>query len=147
MSLLKRKSKTVYVVPEFYKDWGNAGYELECLGKRLDAVREALVYLKDKPENDWAVGHWREAEAVLLRKWKHTIRLKETGLRQVQKADSGPKIDYNWWEGSEEAANIRIPILDGISNWLQDRVSTRSLDRAWEMARNESLQKARQGLG
>jgi hypothetical protein len=147
LKFLSRKTKTEYITPEFYKDWGNASHELECLGRRLDATRQALAYLKDKPENHWALRQWRETEAILLRKWKNTIRMKETGLRQIVSYDSGPKIDYAWWEGSYEVA-MRIPIMDGIMQWMQEKTGNTdySLDRAWEMAREEKLQKARQGL-
>jgi len=138
-----KKVKVEYITPEFYKDWGNAAYELKCLEHRLDAVRSAL---KECKPDSWAYRHWAETEAVLLRKWKHTVRLKDVGLRQINKVDMGPAIDYDWWEGSEEVA-MRFPILDGISNWIQDRVvGSASLDRAWAKAQEEKLQKARQGL-
>jgi len=140
-----KKTKTEYITPEFYKDWGNAGYELEVLGRRLDAVRQTLDYLKDKPENHWAVVKWRQAEAIILRKWQHTVRLKETGLRQAGKMDLGPKIDYNWWEGSDEV-RMSFPLLDNITRLILDHTGNTNLDRAWEMARDEKLQKARQGL-
>ena len=140
-----RKAKTEYITPEFYKDWGNASYELEVLGRRLDAVRQALNYLKDKPEDHWAVIQWRQAEAIILRKWKHTLRLKETGLRQSGKVDFGPKINYDWWEGSDEIA-MRLPIIDNLIQIISDKVGNTNFNRAWEMAREEKLQKARQGL-
>ena len=147
LKFLSRKTKTEYIVPSFYKDWGNASHELECLGRRLDATRQAIAYLKDKPENHWALRQWRETEAILLRKWKHTIRMKETGLRQIHSYDTGPKIDYDWWEGSYEVA-MRMPLIDGIMQWMHDKTGNTdySLDRAWAMAQEEKLQKARQGL-
>ena len=137
-----KKVKVEYITPEFYKDWGNAAYELKCLEHRLDAVRTALS--ECKPDS-WAYNHWAEAEAVLLRKWKHTVRLKDVGLRQTNKVDMGPAIDYDWWEGSEEVA-MRFPLLDGITNWITDRVSSPNLERAWWMAIEQKVQKARQGL-
>ena len=145
LKFLSRKTKTEYITPEFYKDWGNASYELESLGRRLDAVRQSLSYLKDKPDDHWAVVQWRQAEAIILRKWKHTARLKETGLRQAGKIETGPKISYDWWEGSEEPT-MHFPVLDAVSRWIQDSAGNSNLDRAWEMAKEEKLQKARQGL-
>jgi hypothetical protein len=147
--MFRSKRKTEYITPEFYKDWGNASAELESLGRRLDAVRSTIARLElhDKPADHWALRQWRENEAIILRKWKHTLRLKETGLRQKQNWDSGPKVSYDWWEGSEEPV-LQFPILDAVSRWIQDSVNGNfDLTRAWEMARNESLQKARQGLG
>jgi hypothetical protein len=145
LKFLSRKTKTEYIVPSFYKDWGNASYELECLGRRLDATRQAINYLKDKPENHWALRQWRENEAILLRRWKHTIRLKETGLRQIQNYDSGPKISYDWWENAEEVP-MTMPLLDNISRWIMEYTGNTNLDRAWAIAQEEKLQKARQGL-
>jgi len=44
---------------------------------------------------------------------------------------------------------LQMPLFSNIADMLTDRFgyTTNNLDRAWEMARNESLQKARQGLG
>ena len=148
LKFLSRKTKTEYVTPEFYKDWGNASYELDVLGRRLDAVRQAIKYLEDckKPEDHWAMVQWRQSEAIILRKWKHTMRLKETGLRQAGKVDTGPAIRYDWWEGAEEVP-LTFPLLDVISRWIHDAtIGNTDLSRAWEMAREEKLQKARQGL-
>lgn len=147
MSLLKRKTKTEYITPDFYKDWGNTAYELENLGRRLDAVRATIARLEayDKPEDHWAVVQWRQAEDIILRKWKHTIRLKDTGLRQAGKIDTGPKVSYDWWEGSDEPV-MTLPLFDHIYSWLADRAGNTNFDRVWEMAREEKLQKARQGL-
>jgi len=142
MFRLKRKTKTEYITPEFYKDWGNAAYELECLGRRLDSAREAIK--RSKPDS-WAHNHWTEAEAIILRKWKHTIRLKDTGLRQANKKDTGPTINYDWWENAEEAP-MSMPLFDSFYHWMIDKTSNTNLDRIWEIAIQEKIQKARQGL-
>ena len=144
-----RKTKTDTVEVRHVKDWANSGHELELLGRRLDAVRSTIQHLEasKKPEDHWAVVHWRQAEAMVLLKWRRTQRLKETGLRQVGIVETGPKIAYDWWEGADEV-HMGLPIFDTIGQWIHDHtVGTPSLDRAWEMARNESLQKARQGRG
>ena len=40
-----------------------------------------------------------------------------------------------------------IPLFGSMGSWLQDKIAgNTNLDRAWEMAREEKLQKARQGL-
>jgi hypothetical protein len=147
MSLLKSKTKVEYVTPEFYKDWGNATYELESLGRRLDAVRATIARLEAlvKPEDHWALVQWRQSEAIILRKWKHTIRLKETGLRQAGKVDLGPKISYDWWEPSYEPG-MSMPFFDKLWTWLQERTYSPNYNRIWEIAKEEKLQKARQGL-
>jgi hypothetical protein len=131
------------------KDWANANAEIERLGLRLDAVRGIISTLvqRETPENHWGLKHWREVEAVVLRRWKHTIRLKEVGMKQVSKVKEGPEIDYSWWEKSDEVG-VRVPIIDNLFAIVGDKfgLSSGSLDRAWEMARDEKLQKARQGL-
>jgi hypothetical protein len=139
-----RKVKTEYVSLVFSKDWSNAGAEIERLGKRLDAVRQAR---KGAKRNSWAKKHWTQTEQIILRKWKQGVRLRGIGLRQAGKFDSGPKIDYSWWEGTEEIS-MRFPVLDAISQLLTEKFGFASpnLDRAWEMAKEEKLQKARQGL-
>jgi hypothetical protein len=96
----------------------------------------------------WAQNYWTMIEQTLLRKWRQSVRLQEIGLRQVTKQSPQPPIDYSWWEGSVEMG-LQMPLFSNIADMLTDRFgyTTNNLDRAWEMARNESLQKARQGLG
>jgi hypothetical protein len=140
-----RKAKTEFVpIGQFSKDWANAGAEVERLGQRLDAVRLAKKMAK---RNSWAKKHWAQSEQIILRKWKQSVRLHTVGLRQAGTVDLRPKIDYSWWEGSEEVV-MRFPVIDAISNWIQSKVgfTSANFDRAWEMAKEEKLQKARQGL-
>ena len=133
----KAKPVSIYSDQEL-KDWKDAWPEAERLALRLDTVRNQLVDLK---EGTWAHNHWTTIEQVLLRKWKLTVQLQQSGLRQrgpIQK----PAIDYSWWEKSDEHSS-QSPFW----NYLVDKVSSGpDLDRAWEMARDEKLQKARQGL-
>ena len=137
-----RSRKTPKQEEVFTKDWRDAGPEVERLGQRLDAARGAAGSAK---EGTWAHTFWATQEAVLLRKWQHAVRLHEVGLRQQGKVNPGIDISYDWWEGSDEVS-MRFPILDGISNWIQDKASSPNLDRAWEMAIEQKVQKARLGL-
>jgi hypothetical protein len=140
-----RKPKTEFVnTGEAYvKHWANSAYEIELLGNRLDAVRAAKKRAK---RNSWAKKHWTQAEAIMLRKWKMTVRLKDVGLIQKGKKDPfRTTVSYDWWENAEEVP-MTFPLFDSFSRMLQDKFGNTNLDRAWEMARNESLQKARQGL-
>ena len=147
MSLLKRKTKTEYVTPGFYKDWSNADCEIERLGHRLDAVRETIRRLEafDKPEDHWAIKQWRESEAILLRKWKQSVRLKDVGMRQVGVISDLPEVDMSWWEPSYEPG-LSFPLFDNLIFWMQERTYSPNYDRIWEIAKEEKLQKARQGL-
>lgn len=138
-----KKVKTEYVTPQFYKDWAQADAEIESLGRRLDAVRGILSDLMQREEEDsWAIRHWTEVEAIVLRKWKHTIRLKETGLRQVGATREGPNIDYDWWEGHDGINGPMFPFMGIFNNWINHS----DLNVSWEKAREEKLQKARLGL-
>ena len=147
--MFRSKRKTEFVTPEFYKDWANASAELESIGRRLDAVRTAIKYLEDGKvaENHWALRHWRSIEQVMLRRWHHTIRLKDVGMRQVTKRQDSPDIDYSWWEPSTEIS-MNFPLFDNIGNWINDRFgfTYSDLNASWENAKEEKLQKARQGL-
>jgi hypothetical protein len=142
---LSRKAKPEFYPTGFDKNWADAWPEIDRLGQRLDAVRKAV---KASAPNSWAEKHWSQIEAIVFRKWKNAILLKDIGMRQGSRRDTGPKISYDWWEGSGEVV-MRLPIFDNIAQMLTDKFgyTTNNLDRAWEMARNESLQKARQGLG
>ncbi len=139
-----KKTKTEFLNPEGeFKDWKDAWPEIEALGNRLDAARETLKFCK---EGTWAHSHWATIVDTLLRKWQLTVTLYQTGLRQ-RGPQRGYNIDYTWLEGSDEIT-MSIPVIDGITRWINERfgMSYGSLDRAWEMAREEKLQKARQGL-
>ena len=142
LKFLSRKTKTEYVVPMFYKDWSNAGAEIERLGKQLDAVRSVKKAAK---RNSWAKKHWSQTEQILLRKWKQSIRLHNVGLRQAGKVDIGPKVSYDWWEPAEEVP-MTFPFFDNVCRMMMDAAGNTNYDRAWEMAREEKLQKARRGL-
>jgi hypothetical protein len=140
-----RKAKAEFYPTGFDKNWADAWPEIDRLGQRLDSVRKAI---KASAPNSWAEEHWTQIEAIVFRKWKNAIMLRDIGMRQGTRQDVGPKISYDWWEGSNEVAMV-FPILDSIASVLSDKFgyTSNNLDRAWEMARNESLQKARQGLG
>jgi len=151
VQMFRSKRKTEYVTPEIFKDWSNSGHELENIGCRLDAVRETLDRLskKDLPDDHWAINRWKTVESILTRKWQHTVKMKDVGLKQIKLAgrDSGPKIRYDWWEPSEEVA-VTLPLFDAFYRLITERfgIQQGSLERAWQMAKQEQLEKARRGL-
>lgn len=136
-----KKINTYISLNESFKDWKDATHEVEAMGARLDAARETLKHCK---EGTWAHTHWSQVEATVLRKWQMMVSLQSSGLRQTGPDRSVP-IDYSWFEKSDEVA-MRLPVLDGITSWLTDKVSSPNLERAWAMAMEQKLQKARQGL-
>ena len=138
-----RKAKAKFYPTGFDKNWADAWPEIDRLGQRLDAVRVAI---KASAPDSWAEKHWSQIEAIVFRKWKNAILLKDIGMRQGSRRDTGPEISYDWWEGAQEVP-MAVPLLDNLTRLILDHTGNTNLDRAWEMARNESLQKARQGLG
>ena len=137
-----KKPNTEFVSLYHSKDWANAGAEIDRLGRQLDAVRQSKKAAK---RNSWAKKHWTQTEQILLRKWKQTIRLQNVGLRQSVLAKPRPNIDYSWWEPSYEPG-VSMPLFDNLTRWVVEKTETVNLTRAWEMAKEEKLQKARQGL-
>jgi hypothetical protein len=138
-----RKAKAEFYPTGVDKNWADAWPEIDRLGQRLDAVRVAI---KASAPDSWAEKHWLQTEATVLRKWKKAILLRDIGMRQGSRKDAGPAISYDWWEPAQEIP-MSFPLRDNITRLILDHTGNTNLDRAWEMARNESLQKARQGLG
>jgi hypothetical protein len=133
-----RKTKTEFVsLNESFKDWKDSQPEIDAMGHRLDSVRHALS--KCKP-GTWAHTHWTQIEAVVFRKWSMMIKLQQSGLRQV-----GPErsfqIAYDWWEPSDEVKSL-IPTPSFMNDWFNHS----DLAQSWENAKEQKLQKARQGL-
>jgi hypothetical protein len=138
-----RLKRTVNIAPVgFDKNWADAWPEIERLGQRLDAVRVAL---KASAPDSWAEKHWSQIEAIVFRKWRNAIRLRDVGMRQGTRKDPGPVIDYTWWEPAQEIS-MSFPLIDNLTRWVLDHTGNTDLTRAWEMAKEEKVQKARQGL-
>lgn len=133
-----KKTNIKYVsLNESFKDWKDSHPEIEAMGRRLDSVRGAIG--RSKP-GTWAHTHWTQIEAVVFRKWSMMIQLQLSGLRQV-----GPErsfqIEYNWWEPSDEVKSL-IPVPNFMNEWFNHS----DLAHSWEKAKEQKLQKARQGL-
>jgi creatinine amidohydrolase/Fe(II)-dependent formamide hydrolase-like protein len=144
MSLSRKKTNTEYI-PLVSKDWRDAGPEIERLGQRIDVVRDVVQRLTESDQK-WAVRYWLEAEAQLLHRWKIAVDLQHCGAREssMVRNTTTSKIDYSWWEPAQEIS-MSFPVIDNITRWVLDHTGNTDLTRAWEMAREEKLQKARQG--
>ena len=121
------------------KDWRDAGHEIEHLGLRLDAARDALKECKTK----WAKDFWTTTVARLFVKWELMIKLRDTGLRQKGPEGFYNDIDYHWWEKSEE---IRMASIPGLENLFHNAGLDRRLDESWAKSKEIKLEKARLGL-
>lgn len=141
--LSRKKTEVKYLNPEGeFKDWKDAWPEIESLGHRMDAAREQVKLCKP---GTWAHTHWTIVADKLFNKWRMTVTLYQSGLRQRGLKRSFD-INYDWWEGSDEAVgSLPIPAFLNL-NFVNDWFNQRSLEWSWEKARDEKLQKARQGL-
>lgn len=139
-----KKTKTEFIsLNESFKDWKDASAEVEAMGNKLDSLRETI---RKCPEDSWAHTYWTQIERTVFRKWQLMVSLQQGGLRQVGPSRAVP-LDYTWWEGSDEIS-MQVPLIDGISRWMGERFgfSYSDLEGSWEKAKEEKLQKARQGL-
>jgi hypothetical protein len=138
-----KKTKTEFVtLNDSFKDWRDASDEVEAMGNKLDSVRETVKACKP---GTWAHDHWTQVEEVILRKWKLMVSLQQGGLRQIG-PDRAIPIDYDWWEGSDEAVGF-LPVPAFLSlNFINDWFNHGDLEHSWAKAQEQKLQKARQGL-
>lgn len=144
--MFKRKVTTEYVRPTEYKDWKDAGPEIERIGQRLDAVRTTLKTIPKGKRYQWSRTHWTQIESHLLNKWRMMNMLKDTGLRQIAPG-TGTAIDYSWWEKSEEVGlGTGFSFDTWIGNKLADMALQSRLEESWLRSKDLSFQKARQGL-
>ena len=139
LAFLSKKTKIKYVGIGELKDWRDAGYEIEHLGTRLDQARDALKQAKSK----WAKDYWSTTVDRLFLKWTLTIQLKDTGLKQHGPNSFYSKIDYFWWEKSDEIRMLSSSILD---NLFHNSGLSARLDESWAKAQEQKVQKARLGL-
>lgn len=135
--MAKKEDKLEFA--EIYKDWRDAGYEIEMIGQQLDKAREALARCK---KGTWAYNYWNTASTRLFNKWRNKVTMKAVGLVQVGRRDPDWTVRTDWWEGAEEVAGtsmIWIHLADKLTGGP-------NLERSWQKAQEEKLQKARQGL-
>lgn len=133
-----KKTNTEFVAIGDVKDWRDAGAEIEALGVRLDAARERAA----KASTPWAKDFWTTTHNRLFNQWQLMIQLKDTGLRQ-KGVQGKTKINYDWWERSEEIKMISIPFLD---NMFDNAGLDKRLDESWAKSKEQKLEKARLGL-
>lgn len=137
----KTKQDKIKPSTEIVKDWRDAGHEIEVIGLRLDKARTALKSCK---EGTWAYNYWNVTTQRLLNKWHLTIKLRDTGLKQIVGKEEDLE-RYDWWEPSEEVPglNFGIAVFD---DWFYQMGLQARLEVSWAKAQEQKLQKARQGL-
>ena len=136
-----RSKKTKPVTDDIgrIKDWRDAGHELEVLGIRLDKARAAL---KECKQNTWAHDFWATTVARLFTKWRLTLQLKDTGMRQIVEKHADLET-YDWWEKSDE---IRMAGNHMLENLFHNAGLSSRLDESWARSKEQKLEKARIGL-
>jgi hypothetical protein len=143
-----KKANTEWLNPNAWMDWKDAGHKVEATGRKLDAIRK-LLSSKAIKEGSWAHTHWTQQEQIMLRRWKLMVSLHQSGLRQAGAHHEHIKISYDWLE-YDAYSMPSLPIFSWIESKMDDMFYNLrrqdGLHRAWERARNEFIQKARQGL-
>lgn len=114
----------------YVKDWRDCWDEIELLGQRLDAARQALARSR---EDTWAYGRWKTIVDVLTKKWRLMTAMHAAGLRQVS-TDETP-INYNWFESTDEhIGGIRFAAVD---DFFERKRVQDGLVRSWDAAHEQ----------
>ena len=128
------KQKEVEFVPvqNNMHNWRFIGMEMEALGQRLDAAREAL----SNAQSDWACWYWTETLDRLMRQWRHLPALHDSDATMTLL----PRwtVDYEFYEGANEVGGLDI-VDRAYHTVFRDSVD---LDVSWENHRAARLARA-----
>jgi hypothetical protein len=111
------------------RNWRFLGMEMEALGTRLDAAREAL----SRAKTDWARWYWTETLDRLMLQWRSMPILHDADVTMTQM----PRwtLDYEWIDKSAELGGWDI------SDQLFDKIFRADLDEVWNRHRDARLMK------
>jgi hypothetical protein len=115
------------------RNWRFLGMEMEALGTRLDAAREAQAHAR----SEWARWYWTETLDRLMLQWRHLVPLHDGDA----KMSVIPRwtTDYEWWEKGQE---IGYTGLEGLTDALFDNIfRNEDLDAVWQRHRDARLMK------
>lgn len=107
------------------------GEEMEALGNRLDAAREAL----SRAKTDWARWYWQEALDRLLTQWRMLPILHDGQAENTLT----PRwtIDYEFWEDREELGYTGI---ESFTEKVFDNIfRSENLEDSWNRIRTERI--------
>ena len=105
--------------------------EMEALGTRLDAAREAL----SRARSDWSRWYWTETLDRLMLQWRSMPAMHDGDATMTQM----PRwtANYEWWEGTDE---IGYSGLEGLTDSLFNKVFRgEDLDSVWQRHRDARL--------
>jgi hypothetical protein len=110
------------------RNWRFLGMEMEALGARMDAAREAL----SKAKSDWAHWYWTETLDRLMLQWRAMPIMHDGDVTMTQL----PRwtLNYEWFDGTAEIGGWDI------SDQLFDKLfRVENLDDSWNRIRDERL--------
>ena len=113
------------------RNWRFLGMEMEALGTRLDAAREAL----SRARTDWARWYWTETLERLMLQWRSMPAMHDGDATMTLMPRWST--NYEWWEGTDE---IGYSGLEGLTEALFDKIfRTDDLDAVWRRHRDSRL--------
>ena len=104
--------------------------EMEALGTRLDAARDAL----SRARSDWSRWYWTETLERLMLQWRSMPAMHDGEATMTLM----PRwtVNYEWWDGTSELGGWDI------SDQLFDKIfRTDDLDSVWRRHRDARLMK------
>jgi len=113
------------------RNWRFLGMEMEALGTRLDAAREAL----SRAKSDWSRWYWTETLERLMLQWRSMPAMHDGDATMTLM----PRwtANYEWWEGTNE---IGYSGLEGLTDGLFNKIFRgEDLDLVWERHRDKRL--------
>ena len=106
--------------------------EMEALGTRLDAAREAL----SQSRTDWARWYWTETLDRLMLQWRSMPIMHDADACMTVMPRWS--LGYDWWDGAEEIGGFDI------SDKLFEKIFRgENLDESWNRIRDKRLMKCR----
>lgn len=113
------------------RNWRFLGMEMEALGARLDAAREAL----SRAKTDWARWYWTETIDRLMLQWHSMPILRDGDVVMTQR----PRwtVSYEWFDRTLEIGGYDI------SDKLFDKIFRVDLDEVWYRHRDARLMKCK----
>jgi len=125
------KQKEVEFVPVTanWHSWRFIGMEMEALGARLDAAREAL----SRARSEWARWYWTETLDRLMIQWRNLPALHDGEAKMTLL----PRwtVDYEYYQTNQELGGWDI------ADKLFDKIYRADLDESWHRHRDERLMK------
>jgi len=113
------------------RNWRFLGMEMEALGTRLDAAREAL----SRAKSDWSRWYWTETLERLMLQWRSMPAMHDGDATMTLM----PRwtANYEWWEGTNE---IGYSGLEGLTDGLFNKIFRgEDLDLVWQRHRDKRL--------